>query len=215
MAKRLGWLGPALVLVGLAVGSLGVWYMVHAKPTAGDVVETVAIDPRSSIVVRSEVGEGGRTFVELHVDDELKWQTFVPAYGGHPHASGIAFSENVVSIRIVRNARAEIFAISMRDASKLGGLRLAPEHGPIDPAATGPVTLTDHARSYEVVSGPDWHQLVAIDLPSGNALWKVELGAAAVLDGGVEGGNVWLVQVGGQRRVWGGKIGAELPVKSS
>ena len=115
--------------------------------------------------------------------------------------SGIAFSETVVSIRIVRNQRAEIFAISMRDASKLGGLRLAPEHGPIDPAAKGPVSLTDHQRSYEIVSGPDWHQLVAIDLPSGQALWKTELGAAPITSGGVEAGNVWLMQ-GDQRRVF-------------
>ncbi len=211
---RLGWLGPALALVGISVGGLGVWYTVHARPTVGDVVETVTIDARSQIVVRAEAGDEGRTFVELHVDDELKWQTFVPPYGGHPGATGIAFSENVVSIRILRNHRAEVFAIAMRDANKLGGLRLAPEHGPIDEAAPGPVTLTDHVRSYEVVSGADWHQLVAIDLPSGKALWKVELGAQPVRAGGVEGGNVWLIQ-GDQRRVFGGLVGSELPVKSS
>jgi hypothetical protein len=33
--SRLGWLGPAIVLVGAAVAAAGVWYIVHARPSAG------------------------------------------------------------------------------------------------------------------------------------------------------------------------------------
>ncbi|HEX8107492.1 MAG TPA: hypothetical protein VF516_07170, partial [Kofleriaceae bacterium] len=102
---------------------------------------------------------------------------------------------------VIRDGHAELFALSMHDAPKLGGMRLAPDHGPIAEPTAGPVTLTDHVRSYEVVSGSDWHQLVAIDLTSGHALWARELGPAPVRAGGVAGGVaagvVWIDQGAG------------------
>lgn len=41
------------------------------------------------------------------------------------------------------------------------------------------------------------HQLVAIDLTSGQALWMRELGSAPVRAGGVRGDQVWVDQGGG------------------
>jgi hypothetical protein len=198
---RLGWLGPGIAGLGAAVGALGVWYMVHARPIAGAEIDRVAIDDRRALVVRSEVGAGGdRAFIELRDGDAVVWQALVPRYGGRPGAPGIAWSPTAVSVRVIRDGHAELFALAMHDASKLGGMRLAPDHGPIA-AADGPVTLTDHVRSYEVVSGPDWHQLVAIDLASGKALWARELGPAPVRAGGVAGDGpaerVWIDQGAG------------------
>jgi hypothetical protein len=190
---KLGWLGPAIVGVGAAVAALGVWYIVHARPAAGPVIDTIAIDGRRALVVRGELG-GDRAFVELHDGPALLWQALVPRYGGRAGAPGIAWSATAVSVRVVRDGHAELFALTMHDASKLGGMRLAPTHGPILLDPPGPVTLTDHVRSYEIVSGPDWHQLVAIDLTSGRALWARELGAAPVRRGGVAGGEVWIDQ---------------------
>jgi hypothetical protein len=193
---RLGWLGPVIVGIGAAVSALGVWYMVHARPAAGAVIDRIAIDDQRALVVRAEAG-GDRAFVELRDGDAVVWQALVPRYGGRLGAPGIAWSPTAVSVRVIRDGHAELFALSMHDASKLGGMRLAPDHGPILEAAGGPVTLTDHLRSYEVVSGPDWHQLVAIDLTSGHALWARELGPAPVRTGGVAGGQVWIDQGAG------------------
>lgn len=191
--SRLGWLGPAIVGTGAAVAAVGVWYMVHARPVAGAVIEAIAIDDRRALVVRDEVG-GKRAFVELREGDAVVWQALVPRYGGRPGAPGIAWSPVAVSVRVIRDGHAELFALAMHDASKLGGMRLAPDHGPIAEPQEGPVTLTDHVRSYEVVSGADWHQLVAIDLASGHALWARELGPAPVRAGGVAEGRVWIDQ---------------------
>jgi hypothetical protein len=195
---RLGWLGPAIVLAGAAVAAVGVWYIVHARPSAGAVIETIAIDDRRTLVVRAEAG-GERAFVELREGEVVTWQALVPHYGGHPGAPGIAWSAKAVSVRVVRDGHAELFALTMQDASKLGGMRLAPQHGPIVDDPASPITLTDHVRSYEVVSGPDWHQLVAIDLTSGRALWSHELGAAPVRAGGVEQDRIWLDQGAGRQ----------------
>jgi hypothetical protein len=82
----------------------------------------------------------------------------------------------------------------------VGGLRLAGEHEPIETQPDGPVTLSDHIRSYEVVGGSNWHQLIAISLQTGRGLWKVDLGPAPITDGAVEGGIVWLQQGAHKRR---------------
>ncbi len=191
--SRLGWLGPAIVFVGAAVAAVGVWYMVHVRPSAGAVIDTIAVDDHLALVVRAELG-GPRAFVELRDRDQVVWQALVPRYAGRAGAPGIAWGDTAVSVRVIRDGYAELFALALHDASKLGGMRLAPDHGPVVVDAPGPVTLTDHLRSYEIVSGPDWHQLVAIDLRSGKALWSRELGAAPVRAGRVAAGLVGIDQ---------------------
>jgi hypothetical protein len=197
--RRLGWLGPAIVIVGAAVAAVGAWYVVHARPSAGAVIDTIAIDERRELVVRAETG-GERAFVELRDGDTLLWQALVPRYAGRAGAPGIAWSATAVSVRVIRDGHAELFALAMHDAAKLGGMRLAPQHGRVLLDPGGPITLTDHVRSYEIVSGPDWHQIVAIDLASGRALWARELGPAPVRAGGVEDATVWIDQGSGVRR---------------
>jgi hypothetical protein len=206
---HLGWLGPAIVLVGAAVAAVGIWYFVHARPVAGAVIDTIALDDHSALVVRAEA-KSDRAFVELRDGDDVRWQALVPRYAGRPGAPGIAWSPNAVSVRVVRDGHAELFALAMRDASKLGGMRLAPGHGPIVEDPDGPVTLTDHVRSYEVVSGPDWHQLVAVDLTSGRALWASELGPARIRAAGLAAGRVWIEQ-GSGRRYFAQLTGREQP----
>jgi hypothetical protein len=196
----LGWLGPAIVLLGAAIAGVGVWYFVSARPSPGAVIDTITIDDGRSLVVRGEAG-GERAFVELREGDHVIWQALVPRYGGRPGAPGIAWSPTAVSVRVIRDGRAELFALAMRDATKLGSIRLARDRGPITTAPTGPITLTDHVRSYEIISGPDWHQLVAVDLLSGRVLWSRELGPAPVRSGGVGEGHVWIEQGGAPRRL--------------
>ncbi len=191
-------LGPAIVLIGLAVGGVGVWYMVHAHPEAGDVLDTVKVDGGGEIVVRAEVG-GDRAFVEARAGGETMWQAMIPPYPGKTGRSGVAWSATAMTVRCVRAEHAEIFAFSMTDGRKLGGMVLAPNHGPIAQSAEGPLTVTDHVRSYEIVSGSDWHQLVGIDLASGRGLWRVELGATPIHEAGLDAGKVWVEQ-GTKRR---------------
>ncbi len=204
--QRLGWLGPVIVLVGVAVAAVGVWYMVHAKPSAGLVIDEIPTADHERLVVRAEAG-GDRAFVERHgADDSVIWQAIVPPYAGAAGRRAIAWNDIAVSVRVVRDHHAEIFAIAYKDGSKLGGMRLAPQHGDIDLTDTGPVTLSDGARTYEIVAGKDWHQLVGIDLRTGHALWYQELGPSPVTSAGVEGGLVWVIQQDGKHyfRVFNG-----------
>jgi hypothetical protein len=215
--RRLGWLGPAIVIAGVAIAGLGTWYMARARPEVGAVIDTIRIDDRAALVVRAEQG-GDRNFVELRDGDRLVWRALVPTYAGRPGAPGIAWNRIAVSVRVLRDRRAEVFALAMNDAAKLGGFKLAPGQGPAEIATRGPVTLTDHVRSYEIVGGAGWHQLVAFDLSTGEGVWKQDLGPAPIDDGGIEAGPepgvVWLLQAG-RRRAFRVTDGAEITPSSS
>jgi hypothetical protein len=205
--RWLGYLGPAIVIVGAAVAAIAIWYMQHARPRAGAVVDTFAIDPQHTIVVRAEEG-GDRSFLELREGDTVKWQALIPHYAGRPGRPGVAWSDLAVTVRVERDSRAEVFSFLRSNASKLGGLRLAPEHEPITTQAQGPITLTDYARSYEIVGGRDWNQIIAIDLHTGKGAWKVDLGADPITAGGIDEHGIWLQQ-GEKRRVLDPATGAE------
>lgn len=197
MARRLGLLGPIIVIVGAAVAGVATWYMIHAKPKVGDVIDEMPIDG-GKIVVRGEQG-GDRAFLELHDGDRLKWQALVPHYVGARGRPAFAWSPDAITIRVRREGRAEVFAFARATAAKIGGFRLAPEHEPNTTPAEGPLTLTDHVRSYELVGGPGWHQMIAIDLRVGQGVWKAELGPAPVRAAGIERDRVWIEQDTGKR----------------
>lgn len=190
------------MLAGAAIAGLGAWYMARARPEVGAVIDTIQIEEGAALIVRAERG-GDRNFIELRNGDRLVWRALVPTYAGRPGAPGIAWNRIAVSIRVLRDQRAEVFALAMRDAAKLGGFKLAPGQGPAQIATRGPVTLTDHVRSYEIVGGAGWHQLVAFDLSTGEGTWKQDLGPDPIEDGGVDPGAdpgvVWLLQAGRRR----------------
>jgi hypothetical protein len=179
---KIGWIGIAIVTFGAAVAGVGAWYVVHARPHVGDVIDTFSLDDGRTLLVRAEQG-GDRAFLELRKGEEVVWQALIPHYAGAHGRSGIAWCPTVVTARVERDGRAEVFALSLKDSAKVGSFRIAVEHEPIQTQPTGPITLTDHERSYEIVGGRDWHELVAVDLTSGKGLWKAELGPAPVDEG--------------------------------
>jgi hypothetical protein len=208
---RLGLLGPIIVIVGAAIAGLATWYMVTARPKAGAVIDTFTVDPNTQIVVRAEDG-GKRSFIELHEKGALKWQALIPPYAGAPGRPAVAWSDKAITVRVDRDGgRAEVFAFARTNSSRLGSLRLAQAHEPIHIHPQGPITLTDHVRSYEIVGGADWYELIAIDLATGEGAWKADLGKAPITSGGVEGDRVWLEQ-GGARRAFNVRTGSEEPV---
>jgi hypothetical protein len=190
--RRLGWIGPAIVIVGLAVGGVAVWYWRHARPEPGDEIDRVEC-AGASLIVRGEHG-GARSFVELVADGETRWQALIPHYAGARGRPAVACSATTVTVRVERGGRAEVFGFALISGDKIGGYRLATEHEPNRVEPNGPITLTDHVRSYEIVGGAGWHQLIAVDLASGNGLWKVDLGPEPISDGGLRNGLVWVRQ---------------------
>lgn len=201
MSKRLGLIGPIIFCVGVAVAGLGAWYVVHARPSAGAVIDTIALDGGDSLVLRAESG-GDRAFAELHHGDKLAWQALIPHYIGSAGRPAVAWNNDAITLRVDREGRAEVFALMRRDAAKLGGFRLAIDKEPIHVEPSGPITVTDHVRAYEIVGGPGWHRLIAVDLHTGVGVWKTELGKDPVDAVSVGAGHVWVTQGHRQRAFW-------------
>ena len=192
---RLGFLGPAVVIVGVIIGGIGGWIIYTNKPQAGGVIDTLVVDATTKIVVRAEAG-GPRAFVELHEGGDVTWQAMVPPYAGGPGRVGVTWSTVAVSVRVIRGDKAELFSLARANGSKLGGIHLASNHGTIKLDAKGPLSFTDHARSYELVEGDGWTQLSAVDLKLGTILWTKELGPTPITGGVIEGGQLVLDQAG-------------------
>jgi hypothetical protein len=201
------YLGPIIVFVGIAAAVVAAWYVLHARPKPGAVIDTIAIDKNAELVVREEATTD-RSFLELHLNGKLAWQALIPHYAGSKGRPAVAWSPEAVTVRVERDGHAEVFAFAMRDARKIGGYKLAPEHEPITTQAEGPITLADGIRSYELVGGADWHQVIAVDLATGKGVWKRDLGPQPITDGGVDGSGVWLVQ-GGKRKLLDPATGAD------
>jgi len=177
--SRLGWLGPAIVLIGAAVAGLAIWFMQSVKPEAGPEIDRIAIGGGRSIVLREEA-RSDRSMIELHEGNELKWQALIPHYAGAPGRPAVAWSDKAVTVRVERDGRAEVFAFAMGTAQKLGAYRLAPDREPITTQTRGPITLTDNERAFEIVGGADWQRLVAVGVVHGGGnreAWPITPGA--------------------------------------
>jgi len=200
-----------IVAVGVAVAILGAWIVVTGRPNAGAVIDTIVVNDQTSFIIRDEEG-GERNFVELHErsngEDRLVWQAIVPPYAGRPGAPGIAYNDQAVTVRVIRDGRAEVFALAAHTAAKLGGFKLAPGKGPVIKQTSGPVTITDHVRGYELVEGIGWHQVVAINLATGEGVWKQDLAGDPIEAAGIDQELVW-IQQRGIRRLFRTRDGGE------
>jgi hypothetical protein len=205
---RLGWIGPGIVIAGAAIAGVAIWYWKSVQPIAGDEIDKVPCGGGTTMIARAEVG-GDRSFVELRgAGDQIVWQALVPHYAGRFGRTAIACGDTTATVRIERSGRAEVFGMLLQNGEKVGGFRLATEHEPITTEPTGPITLTDHVRSYEFVGGAGWHEVIAVDLATGKALWKVDLGAEPVRDATVEASRLHVRQ-GNRDRFWDAPTGRD------
>jgi hypothetical protein len=168
-------------VLGLAIGSIGVWWMFRVRPEPGPVIDLLAIDAEWAVVVRSETSSE-RAFVELvSTHRGVEWQALVPRYAGRPGAVGLASARAAISVRLTRT-RPEVWAMSTRDATKLGSVALdGYAVGAWNPdGESDVVTAGDGTRSYEVVDGTGGVAIVAIDLEKGRVLWHRAWEGAAI-----------------------------------
>jgi hypothetical protein len=185
--RRLGWLGPTVILVGLAVGGFGVWWMMRARPEPGPVIDALALDDEWAVVVRRERGTP-RAFVELYsAKSGTRWSALVPAYAGRPGVPAVAASQAAVSVRVSRDDGPELWALSAKNATKLGAISLSQyaKH----PLVADPdvVTRADLARglAFEVLTGTERSTVVAVDLERGAVTWHREVaGRVTAIDVG-------------------------------
>ena len=195
------WLAPSLLALGIAVGAVGVWFMLHARPHAGAYYEVFAIDDRLAVALRHEDGSE-RSFVELVERGRgVRWQALIPPYAGRTDAPGIAASPTAITVRVHRNGKDELWALSTEDADKLGQVGLIPGDPRAGAKPPGVITVSDVKQSFELV-GDDAHQtaVTAIELADGRAQWRVDLGAIDVKDAWLDARALWIQPTAGEVR---------------
>jgi hypothetical protein len=192
------WLAPTLLAIAVAIGGTGVWYALHSRPTPGAYYEVFALDANTAVALRHEVGSE-RSFVELvELGRGVHWQALIPPYAGRPGAPGLAASTTAITVRVRRAGKDELWALSTNDAEKLGQVELRP--GADAPHATPPavVTVGDRTQSFELVGDASHTTAVtAIELASGKAQWRVDLGPDPIAYGWLDEHTLWIRIHGG------------------
>ncbi len=210
--RRLGWLGPALALIGIAAGSVGIYVMATSRPKPGPFIDVVAVGERGALVVRSEAT--GRSFVELYEQGAgLRWQALVPPYAGTPTAPGIEATVRLVNVRVARSGRPEVFSLALADSIKVGGLNLADAWPPSPTNYVLPSGLftTSATRSFHVVGDASHGAVYELSRTDGTVRWRYDVGGGLRQAWPIGEEQVGVETVTGEIRVLDATTGVVVP----
>jgi hypothetical protein len=172
----------AVMVLGVAVGSAGIWWMSRSRPEPGAYIDVLALGGDAAVAVRRE-RSGARSFVELIDGGRARWNALVPRYADPPSGIALAASTAAITVRVVRGGLPEVFALDARDAAKLGGIHLAASRPPHRTGYTLPVAATVNVAGVAIeVIGDDgvWAELVGVRQQDGKPAWRQPLGAVRV-----------------------------------
>jgi hypothetical protein len=168
----------AVMVLGVAAGSLGVWWMSRSRPEPGAYIDVLALGADAAVAVRHERG-GTRSFLELIDRGRPRWNALVPRYVDPPRGIALAASADAITVRVVRGGLPEVFALDARDAAKLGGIHLAAERPAHRTGYTLPAAATVAVAGVAIeLIGDDgvWAELIGVRQQSGKPAWRQPLG---------------------------------------
>jgi hypothetical protein len=174
MRGRSGTIIVALVMVlGLGLGSLGAWWVVHARPRPGDFIDVRATN-EGAVVIRRE-RSSDHAFLEIYDGSHLRWRGMVPQYAGRPGAPAMAMSNRSVTVRVARGGHPHLFAFDAATGAKVDSFDLTPDAPPDASAYTlaTVATVNDGAHGAEILAAPGGGTLViGVALDERRLAWK-------------------------------------------
>ena len=211
MRGRSGTIIVALVMaLGLGVGGVGAWWVVHARPRPGDFIDVLATN-EGAIVVRHEQSSD-HAFLEVYDGSRLRWRGMVPRYAGHPGAIAVAASRRSITVRVVRGGHPHVFAFDADSGAKIDSFDLTPGAPPDKDAYTLPTvaTVNDGALGAEILAAPGGGtEVIGVALDDRRLAWKKTLPGTAT-DAWITGDTL-VVQAGVSRHAFALTDGGERP----
>lgn len=200
-----------VLAIGLSLGGLGSWWIVHARPVPGAYVDAIALPDGGAIVIRHERGTD-HSFIELHGRDGMRWRGLIPHYAGGPGTVAAASSGAVVTVRVARGGHPYLFAFDAATGGKIDSFDLADEVPPDPHAYTLPglATVADGERAIEVIGRPGGGaRLIMLDLHGQRLVWKVDVAAAP--DAVWTAGDQVVARTGTALAAWAIPTGTAMP----
>ncbi len=201
MRVRSGTVVVGVVLaISLTLGSLGAWWVVHARPRPGEFIDVLATADGAAVVVRRE-RSSDRSFVEVYDGERLRWRGMIPHYAGRPGAIAVAASPRSITVRVVRGGHPYLFAFDAATGAKIDSFDLVPGAPPDPDAYTlgSLATVSDGHRGAELLAAPGGGiEVIGVDLDQRRLAWKRSL-PGRPLDAWIAGDLLVLQQVDGKR----------------
>lgn len=175
MRGRSGTVIVAVVMgLGLVLGVIGAWWVVHARPHPGDFIDVLAV-PEGAIVVRKEKASE-HSFLEVYDGSHLRWRGMIPHYAGHVGVPAIGASHRSITVRVVRRNHPYVFAFDAATGAKIDSFDLTPEAPPDPNAYTLPTVATVSARGLgaEILATPGGKDtlVIGVALDERRLAWK-------------------------------------------
>jgi outer membrane protein assembly factor BamB len=171
---RSGTIVVAIVMsLGLTLGGIGAWWVVHARPRPGEFIDALAT-PDGAVVVRKE-RSSDRAFLEVYDGTHLRWRGMVPRYAGHPGVIAVAASPRSITVRVVRGGHPFVFAFDAATGAKLDLFDLTPGTSPDPSGHTMPTVATvgDGHHSVELVTAAGGgSEIFGLDLEQRRLMWR-------------------------------------------
>lgn len=184
--RVLGRIFPVIVVVVAITATIIGWRVMGSRPAPTAIIDIRNIDGEYAVLVREVEGDPERSFLSLyHVSRGEVWGALIPRYAARSEREqGVVATDEVITVRAVRNSKPFLMAFDARRGRKLGSVfplrdeDSSPRDGAMLP---GIDSLGDSGEVFEVLSREDGQEaVVGFDLARGRVRWSTALGSSPV-----------------------------------
>ena len=180
---------PVVVILVAIIATIVGWRAMSRRPVPTTIIDTLDIDGEYAVLIRDVADDPERSFLSLyHATRGEVWGALIPRYAATPgRERGVVATDEVITVRAIRNRKAFLMAFDARHGRKLGSVfplrdEASQSPSPRDGAMLpGVDSLGDSGEVFEVLGAAEGGEvLVGFDLDRGRVRWTTELGSSPI-----------------------------------